>query len=82
MTSFTDDDFLQLKTSLVPGGSLPHCLVNERGDLSSVKMKALIDRLEAAEAYVKTCRDYCSDIYHKDQAKAYETWRKAAGKGK
>lgn len=80
--AFTDDDLKRLKEYVKNDTGF---FYRENGRSESMFMvpidfDALIARLEAAEAYIKTCREYCCDIYHKEQADAYEAWRKAAGK--
>ena len=59
--TFTDEDLKRLE-------KLPDNIVITLGVGPSVKLKAIIARLEAAEA--------CIDV----KADSYELWRKAAGK--
>lgn len=72
---FTDDDLKQLKNNF---------RTNETWymDLQSEQMEALLARLEAAEHIIELCDGGDANRHHASEnyQKAYEIWRKAAGK--
>ena len=71
--AFTDEMLCELKKSLVPGRSIPSWL-RSNGSIASGPVKDLLDRLEAAEAFIWD---------HKDpnlHDKLLLAWLKSSGK--
>lgn len=94
MEQFTDDDIKRMKEDNkkrkeynqrlwdeTKGTEREGSAMGAADDLRISKdIEALLNRLEAAERYIQTCRDYCCDIFHKPQVEAYGLWKKASGK--
>ena len=78
MIPFTDDDLLELKTSLIRGCRVPKKLAVAPGIIFSDYMIAFLARLEAAETVIRLS-DFSNRLGTEVQ-EAYRAWCKATGK--
>lgn len=80
---FTDKDLKELVSRLNYHASMSDW---SEGPFKISEIQSLIARLEAAEAYINAPFDRCNNCddipkSSPEQNKAYELWRKSAGKG-
>jgi hypothetical protein len=75
--AFTEEDLKRLKDGIGPNADTPQVLWNDQ----LAKFRALLTRLECAEACAKEAMELLTDnpSYTYSMVKSYEAWRKSKG---